>query len=206
MPGDTDICNVALRRIGASRIVSLTDGSTSANVANDIYEEVRDDLLRSHPWNFATKRVKLAQSATAPTFEFDHAYPYPSDWLRTISVHDNDAGHGTVLYRSELIGTQHAIITSSDDVWLRYVSRVTDPNLMAPDFRKAFELALARDMAIALTSSNQLHESMSILAERALNKARSNDALGAFPELRPRGSWATSRGGWRRREQDTLSD
>ena len=204
MPGETDVTNVALRRIGASRIVSLTDGSTSANVANDIYEEVRDDLLRSHPWNFATKRVKLAQSTTAPIFEFDHAYPLPSDWLRTISVHDNDAGHGTILYRSELIGTQHAIIASSDNVWLRYISRVTDPNMMAPDFRKAFEYALARDMAIALTSSNNLHESMATLAERALNKARSNDALGSFPELRPRGSWANSRSGGRR--NDFLSD
>ena len=206
MPGDTDIVNVALRKIGATRIVSLTDGSVNANVANDIYTEVRDDLLRSHPWNFATKRVKLAQSATEPIFEFDHAYPLPSDWLRTVSVHDNDAGHGTILYRSELIGSQHAIITSSDDVYLRYVSRVTDPNLMAPDFRTAFEFALARDMTIALASSNQLHESMATLAVRALNKARSTDALGAFPELRPRGSWATSRGGWRRRMHDTLSD
>lgn len=205
MPGDTDVVNVALRRIGASRITSLTDGSTNANVANDIYTEVRDELLRSHPWNFATKRVKLAQSATDPAFEFDHAYPLPSDWLRTVSVHDNDAGHGTILFRMELIGSQRAIVASADDVYLRYVSRVTDPNLMTPDFRKAFEFALSRDMSIPLASSNSLHDRMALLADRALNKARSNDALGASPELRPRGSWASSRGGWRSM-RDTLSD
>lgn len=206
MPGETDVINVALRKIGGERITSRTDGSKNANVANDIYDEVRDNLLRAHPWNFATKRVKLAQSATDPIFEFDHAYPLPSDWLRTISVHDNDAGHGTILFRMELIGTQRAIITSSDDVYLRYVAKVTDPNQMTPDFRIAFENALARDMSIAIAASNSVYDRMEILANSSLNKARSNDALGASPELRPRGSWATARGGWRRRERDTLSD
>ncbi len=205
MASETDIINVALRRVGASRIASRTDGSESANVADDIYDEVRNELLRAHPWNFATKRKKLAQSSTTPTFEFDHAYPLPSDWLRTISVSDNDAGYGTLLYRSELIGTQHAIVTSADDVWLRYVFQVTDPNLMTSSFRTALAFALARDFAISLASSNTLHDRMEIKAERFLNRARSNDALGAPPELRPRGSWAASRGGWRRR-RDLLHD
>ena len=98
MPAVTDIVNKSLRMIGATRITSLTDGSTNANAANDIYTEVRDELLRSHPWNFATKRAKLAQSATTPTFEFDYAYPLPSDWIRTVSVHDNDPRYGTLFY------------------------------------------------------------------------------------------------------------
>ena len=204
MPGVTDVVNKSLRLIGASPITSLTDGSTSANAADDVYTETRDELLRSHPWNFATKRVQLSQSATAPGFEFDYAFPLPSDWLRTISVHDNDAGHGTILYRMEIVGSQRAIVTSSDAVYLRYVYQVTDPNLMAADFRAALEAALARDLSIVLASSNAIHDRMSIMAARLLNKARSNDALGSFPELRPRGSWAASRGG--RRRNDFLSD
>lgn len=198
MPSEVDVINVGLRHVGASVIVSLTDGSDNANVAGSIYEHVRDDLLASHPWNFATKRVKLAQSATAPAFEFDYAYPLPSDWLRTISVHDNDAGHGTVLYRSELIGGQRAIVASSSDIYLRYVARVTDPNAMTPDFLNALSRVLARDFSIPIASSNTLFEQMSKAADRAIAKARSTDAMGGFPELRPRGSWAASRGGWRR--------
>ena len=210
MASETDIINAGLRRVGEERITSLTDGSKAANVANDIYEQVRDDLLRGHPWNFATKRKKLAQSSTDPVFEFDHAYPLPSDWLRTISVHDNDTGYGALLYRSELItasggGTQQAIITSADDVWLRYVVRITDVNLMPPDFREAFSLALARDFAIPIASSNSLYDRMEKKAKAAKLKAASTDALGAFPERRPRGSWAASRGGWRR-PRDLLHD
>lgn len=198
MPSEVDVINVALRRIGASPIVNLGDGTPSSNTAEDIYEYDRDTLLASHPWNFATKRIKLAQSSTAPAFEFDHAYPLPSDWLRTISVHDNDAGHGTVLYRMELIGSQKAIVTSSDAVYLRYVARVTDPNAMTPDFLDALSFVVARDFSIPIASSNTLFEQMSKAADRATARARSTDAMGSFPELRPRGSWASSRGGWRR--------
>src|SRR3990167_757086 len=204
MPGVTDVVNKSLRLIGASPITSLTDGSTSANAADDIYTEVRDELLRSHPWNFATKRQQLARSATAPGFEFDYAYPLPSDWLRTISVHDNDAGHGTLLFREEIVGAQRSIVASADTIYLRYVYQMTDRNLMAADFRAALAAALARDMAITLTSSSALEERMTIKADRLLARARSADALGAFPELRPRGSWAGSRGGFHK--DDFLSD
>lgn len=204
MSTDTDLINTALRRIGATPITSLTDGTASANVADDIYTEVRDDLLRSHPWNFATKRVKLAQSSTTPVFEFDYGYPLPADWLRTMSVHDNDAGHGTILYRMELINGQKSIVTSSDEIWLRYVSVVTDTNLMSADFRTALSFVIARDLSIPIASSNKLEERMSIKADRAIARARSSDSMGGFPELRPRGSWASSRSG--RRRNDYLSD
>lgn len=194
MPSETDLVNGALRLIGGSRITSLTDGTKNANVANDLYGELRDDLLRGHPWNFATKRQKLAQSSTAPTFEFDHAYPLPSDWLRTISVHNNDSGTGTVLYRVEQVANQTAIVTSADDVYLRYIAQITDPNLMPVDFRRALQLALARDMAVPIAASNTLQAALAKQAAAALMKARSTDGMGQFPERRPRGSWAESRG------------
>lgn len=180
--------------IGGSRITSLTDGSKNANVANDIFDDLRDDLLRSHPWNFATKRVQLAQSTTTPAFEFDYAYPLPSDWLRTVSVHANDAGTGTVFFREELNGTQRAILSSANQLWLRYIAQITDPNLMPPDFRRAFHTALARDMAVPVAASNTLQQTMDAEAKRVLARARSADGLGSFPERRPRGSWADVRG------------
>ena len=200
MPAETDVINRGLRLIGAQPIVSRTDGTPPANAANDIYDEVRLALLQSHPWNFATKRVKLAQSSTTPIFEFDYGYPLPSDWVRTVSVHDNDAGHGTVLFRMEIIGTQRAIVTSSDEIWLRYIADISDPNLMTADFRKALEESLGRDLAIPLASSNRMQNDLAKQAALSISAARSSDAMGSFPEFRPRGSWTSSRGGNRRNE------
>jgi len=195
MPGETDVINQALREVGATPITSRTDGSPSANTVDDVYDDIRDDLLRGHNWNFATKRVKLARVTNAPAFEFDHAYALPADWLRTVSVHNNNAGHGAVLHRMELIDTQRCIIASSDDIWLRYIAKITDPNLMATDFRRAFVYSLAEALAIPLASSNTLRQQMEEKARRKIGAARSADAQGAFPELRARGSWASSRGG-----------
>lgn len=195
MPGETDVVNVALRKIGAKAITSIGDGSDNGNIVDDIYTEVRDDLLASNPWNFATKRVKMAQISSTPVFEFDFVYALPFDWIRTMSVHDNDAGHGTVLARSEFLGTQRVLVSSSNQLYLRYVYRVTDPNLMSSNFRKAFEDELAKVLCIPITESNTLFEQLDKQAKRSLNKARSTDAMGSFPEFRPRGSWAASRGG-----------
>jgi hypothetical protein len=195
MTAETDIVNVALRLIGAQPITSLSDGTKSANAADDIYTELLDDVLRTHNWNFATKRQKLARSSTAPAFEFDYAYAVPSDWLKTVSVHDNDAGTGTLFYREELVADQRVICTSASEVYLRYIGRVTDPNLMPADFRRVFQTALARDLAVPVASSNTLADLMARDHRRALARARSGDAMGSFPEQRPRGSWASSRGG-----------
>lgn len=193
MPSEVDLVNWALRRIGASRITSLTDGSKNANAANDIYEQIRDDLLASSEWNFATRRKKLAQDGTDPIYGYDHRYDLPSDWIRTISVHDNDAGTGTFDYREE----EGHIVTSSDEVYMTYVARVTDPNKMPADFRSALAYELAKELALPVANSNTVFERMEKAALRAKGRAKATDAMGAPPQKRPRGTWVTSRSGWR---------
>ena len=183
--------------IGGERITSFTQGTPNANKVTDIYDELVDDLLR-YPWNFATKRAKLAQSSTAPAFEFDYAYALPADWIYTVSVHGDDSGISTIFYREEQHEGQNSILTSVDQVYCRYVARVTDPNLMSGDFRAALTSSLARELAITVASSNVEYELMEKRAKQDLAKARSTDGLGSFPEMRPRGSWVNSRSGRRR--------
>tara|TARA_R110000803_G_scaffold141155_1_gene207640 strand:+ start:474 stop:1088 length:615 start_codon:yes stop_codon:yes gene_type:complete len=198
MSSETDVANVALRLIGQTPITNRTDGSTNGNVIDDIFDDTRDDLLRYSPWNFATSRVELARSGTIPAFEFDYAYVLPADWIRTISVHSNNAGHGSLLHRMEVIGSQRVIVCSADQVFLRYVKRETDPSLWSADFRRAMSLALARDLAVPISSSNTLQDQLSKQFERTMNRVRSADAMGGSPEARPRGSWANDRGRSRR--------
>jgi hypothetical protein len=69
---------------------------------------------------------------------------------------------------------------------------------MSANFLRALELALARDLAVPIASSNTLEDQLARKAERALARARSVDALGSFPERRPRGTWASVRGGGQR--------
>lgn len=176
---------------------TLGDGSPNDVRIAAIYDEVLADLLRSHPWNFATKRVELSQNATAPVFEYEYAYDLPDDFLRLISVHPSADATRAISYKEELGGASsdtRVLISASNELWLRYVYSLTDTALMPPDFIRAFQYALARDLAIPVAESNTMQDNFAKLSERWLAKARSADGMGATPERRPRGSWAEVRG------------
>lgn len=195
MASDTEIANNALVFIGGTRITSLSDGTKNANAANLIYSETRADMLRSNDWNFATRRIELARSGTTPAFGFDYGYVLPSDWIRTVSVHDNDGGVGTIEFKEEYLSAQNVILADAERVFVRYVSLITDPNRMPADFRTAFAYELASRLAIPIANSNTVKELMEDKAKKRLIRAKSSDAQGSTPERRPVGSWVTSRGG-----------
>lgn len=190
MASKVGIVNRALRNIGALPIVSLTEGTKNANIANDLYDEVRLDLLRRHPWNFATARVKLGKLAAAPTYEFDNAFQLPADFVRIVEVHDNDDGAGGAVYRRQA----NTILSDVDEVWLTYIKNEEDPNTMSPGFRAALAAALAHEFAIALVQSNTLREQSREAAEATLRVARTADAQEDYPEPRVAGSWVSERG------------
>lgn len=183
------ICNSALIKLGASTIMSLTDASKNAQLCNEQYEKVREDLLRAHPWNFATMRAKLARLATAPAFQFSYAYQLPADWLRTVSVHDNDGGAGAVAYRVE----GRTLLSDAEDLYLRYVGGVDDPNEMPVSFREVLAWRLAGDLSQAVTQSTTVQETMLRGFDRAMVAARSVDAIEDFPEQPPESAWVTGR-------------
>ena len=184
------ICNSALIKLGASTILSLTDGSKNANLCNAQYEKVRDELLRMHPWNFAMARAKLARLAQAPVFGYANAYQLPADWLRTVAVHDNDAGAGAAEYRIE----GRTIASDAEALYLRYVAVIADPNEMPVSFQEALSWRLAADLAQAVTQSTTVMEAMERGFRGAMSAARSIDAIEDFPEALPVSDWITGRG------------
>lgn len=193
---ETNIANRAIRLLRGQRITSLTDGSKNGNAANDIYDEVRDDLLRGHTWHFARRLVKLARLSTAPEFGFDFAYALPSDWLRTVTLHDNDAGLGSVNYEEIEVANVGALACSIEDAYLKFIYTLTDPNRMSADFRTAFAYALAVQMPGISNLSAAALEILEKDAIKKMNRAKSSDSLGSPAAQRPAGSWVTSRQSW----------
>ena len=193
---DTNLVNRSLRLLKAGAITSLTDGTKNANVAVDVYSGIRDETLRSHTWHFARKLVKLAKLSTAPVFGFDNAFALPSDWIRTITFHDNDAGLGNAAFEEVEVAGVGVLASSITDAYLKYVYRVTDPNRMSPDFQTALVYALAIQMPGISNLSTAGWERLELRATRRLNKAKSSDSLGSPSEQRPVGSWVSSRQSW----------
>lgn len=191
MSSEVEICNSALSKIGTTnRIASLTEGSTNATACNGQYAKVRDKLLRAHHWNFAMTRAKLARLADAPVYEFDYGYQLPSDWIRMVAVHDNDAGTGQALYRIE----GRKLLCNADGIWIKYVARVTDPNDMPADFRETLASLLAVELALPIAQSNTIRTLMLDQFRRDLIQAKSTDSIEDYPPSMPEGSWVTERG------------
>lgn len=189
MASETSIINNALRELGGTRITSRTDGSTNANIANDVYDDVRQQCLRNHHWNFAIARKKLAKKSDSPVFGYDDQWSLPSDYIRTVRVYDNNEGTGTVPYRLE----GDTLHSDAEDIYLEYVKDVEDPNLMDPSFRFYFEMALAAKMAIAVTNSRGVKEDMEDERDKKFRQAKAADAIENYPDEQQDGSWVDDR-------------
>lgn len=184
------ICNSALAKIGAAPIVSLTEGSKTANLCAEQYDKLRDDLLRSHAWNFAVRRVKLARLTEPPAFGFSYAYQLPADWLRSLAVQDAPVREATVPYRIE----GRRLVSDAEALYLRYLARVEDANDMPPDFRETLASLLARELAVPVAQSVNLSQVLDEQYRRRLRRAKSVDALEDPPEPLPPGAWLLVRG------------
>ncbi len=189
MASEVGICNSALTKIGAGRVVALDDGSKNANACAELYPKLRDDLLRRHVWNFACVRLKLARLAAAPVFGYAYAYQLPSDWLRTVAVYEDDAAAALADYRIE----GRTILSSAEALYLLYIRAVTDPNDMPSDFREALACLLACDLSVPIAQSWSLRQEMGDAFRDAVARAKSVDAVEDCPEPMPAGSWVTVR-------------
>jgi hypothetical protein len=183
------ICNSALAKTGAARITALEEGSKNANLCAELYERCRDDLLRAHSWNFATARAKLAREAEPPAFGYAYVYALPADWIRCVSAQDRGAGAAAIDYRIEGRG----LLSDAETVYLRYVRRIADANLMPADFRETLACLLARELAVPIAQSNSLEEKLEARFRTRLRRARTTDGLEDQPEPLPLGAWAEAR-------------
>ena len=126
MASIVDIANNALNILGASTISSLTEDTKNARICNQRFENVRNRVFRSHPWNCLIKRVQLAQNSTAPVIEYTYAYALPSDFLRCLKIHNGTTDSVASNLDFKVEGKN--IVTDEATVYLVYVAKDTDPN------------------------------------------------------------------------------
>ena len=146
---ETSLCNQALARLGSERIMSLDDGSKAARFCRLFYAQTRDELLRSHHWNFAIARETLLRLAEEPLFGWAYQYALPRDFIRLVQL--NGYGETEAQRSSEIEGG--ALLTNETEARIRYVRRVEDAGLFDPLFAEALMVKLASKLAQPLTGS-----------------------------------------------------
>lgn len=150
MASTVDIANLALSHLGEERLVALTDNVASARAVDLIYEDVRDEVLRAHRWNFAVKRAVLTALVTAPAFGWALEYPLPNDCLRVLEVNDSEFGDTIT---DEYVVEGRSILTDAESLNLVYIRRVEEVSQFDPIFKQALALKLAAGLAEKLRGS-----------------------------------------------------
>ena len=159
MASNVDIANRALTKLGARRILALSDNTKEAREMNAVFDTVLDSELRAKTWRFTIKRAQIAANSTAPAFGFNYAYPVPADFLRIIQVGDFYPGAELDDYITgdvSLYSLENGLILTDLDapLNLRYVARIEDPTLFDPNFVEVLACKLAMETCEAITQSS----------------------------------------------------
>lgn len=153
---ETQICNMALAKIGAQRINNLdTDQTLQAIHCKTHYTQTRDALIRFHWWRFASARVELSESAEAPDFEWSNQFDLPEDFLALRTIFEDNTLHGTTTRRTFAIEGKK-LLTDETSMQIRYVKRVVDPNEFDPLFVEVLVLQLASKIVMPLSQDKVL--------------------------------------------------
>lgn len=76
--------------LGKGAISAFDEPGDGALITSNLYAQLRDQLLRSHTWACARKRVVLTPDAAVPAFDYTNQFSLPSDWMRNIQVGQKD--------------------------------------------------------------------------------------------------------------------
>lgn len=168
---NTKIANLALVKIGAKIIESLSEESPRANVMDVIFEPTRDELIEGYQWNFAMKRAKLIEKAitTEQALEFTTAWQLPVDplCLRVTEIINSE---------EEFKVEGDTLLTHLEAVNIKYISKVEDPSRFTPSFITAFWMLLAsRAAGSSIKKDAQLEATLFAAHIELLNKAKAND-------------------------------
>lgn len=185
MASDVSIANLALITLGGEQITSLDDKGRNATVVKASYADVRDAVLRDHPWNCATRRVKLPAEAQAPAFGFAHQFALPSDpyCLRVLELVDTSDRH--------VIEGRKILTDAAGPLKLLYIARIGED-----EFDAALVQAMGYRLAAAIApriKDNSAADRAWSAYEKLLSVARSVDAMECSPPEEEESSFISAR-------------
>lgn len=185
MASEVSVCNLALQKLGAARISSLSDDSRNARAMNAAYAHIRDLELSSHDWNFARTRTTLLADSPAPAFEFDYGYTLPADCLQIRPTNASDVDW--LVEGSQLLTNMGAPLE------IIYTRREEDPNRFHPTFTELVACRLAIHTCEEITQSNTKLANLDGQYSVALKEARKANAFAKVSQEFPEDSWIAAR-------------
>ena len=186
MSSVVDICNEAMDVLGAATITSLDENSKEAKLCNRRFTTVRDQVLRSHPWNSAIRRATLAKDSATPAFGFTNQFSLPTDpfCLRVLSFFTDSINQDIAAYETQVMFKIEGRKVLSDETACKiiFVARVTDTEEYDSLLSSTIAHKLASEVAYAITGSASLSGQIFQLYQARLSEAKAMDAMEGVPD------------------------
>lgn len=176
MADQLSLCNRALMAVGNEPLASLAQNDKPGRLVRALWPQLRDELLASHPWNFAITRTSLAALEAAPAWDYARAFGLPADCLRVWRL---NLCHPLVRWRVE----GRTIVTDEDaPLEVLYIRATEEVGYYPAGFASALVARLAMELAQPIAASASLRDQMTREYRAALSHARSQNAQEGAPE------------------------
>jgi hypothetical protein len=178
---EVQIAKLALQHIGDRfDITSLSEASTEAEQINLVFDNVRDQLIRQHPWKFSLRYyTPSALGGTAPA-GWARMYVYPADALkvwRIVNPLDPDGSNLPPLKWSVARNNDDVkvLLTNESEPEFEYSKLVTNSLEFDASFDWALSWKLAAVIAMPITGDLAVRDRVMQDAERQIELAKRED-------------------------------
>lgn len=145
-----ELCNQALRLIGAETITSFDEQSDLAQTCSILFDDTILALQAVYPWRFSLAKQQLSRLTDAPLNEWTYAHALPPDRLTLRQIFATASAGALPVAAYEVFGTR--VLSDHPDLWADY-QVATDPATWPPYFRNLARHALAAVLAVPVAES-----------------------------------------------------
>jgi hypothetical protein len=149
MASKVQICNMALSRLGANTLVSLTDTTSEAILCNTLFDTLAERVMIQGSWTSVIFRADLARTTNTPTFGYTYEYQLPVNpkCLKVIAL--DEESPGDIDYQVE----GDKILTDEESISIKYIGKVTNTEEFDALLTESIEILLASYLALPITGN-----------------------------------------------------
>ena len=170
---DIEVAQRAMVMVGMEPLSSFTESTDEALVMNTVFEDIVEDCLSMHNWNFATGQIQLGRLTDTPLDRWDAAYQLPTNpkvvQVQTVTV--DKVVQNYDIYEDKVF--MNADI--NDDVVLNYIFRVATQDWIPP-FTLWVIYRLANVLALSVIRKGDIARSYQNLADAQFRMAKARDS------------------------------
>lgn len=185
MASKVQICNLALIRVGASRITSLSDNTETAKLCNTLYDDTAEEVMSRGEWTSVITRATLNQTTNTPAYGFAFEFQLPTNPRQLKILDINEITTGDVAFRIE----GDKLLSDESTMKIRYMGFLDDTGSYDTYLKRSITLKLSSLLALPLTGSVQLANNLNIEYERsitsglAMNGQQGSNEMTTSPDL-----------------------